>query len=100
MPRTQPADKAALSPDRRSRYRETPDIASAAVRLVGAIGRRIADGDPEDLTELARVEHAVAEAFRTGVAGLREAGRSDSEIGSVLGTTKQAVAQRWPRNRP
>lgn len=93
-------DKATLSRGRAGRrfaYRETPDVAAAVVRLVTAIGRRVADGDPEDLPELVRVEQALAEAFRAGVAGLRAAGRSDSEIGAQLGVSKQAVAQRWPR---
>jgi hypothetical protein len=72
-------------------------VAAAVVRLVTAIGRRVADGDPEDLTELLRVDRAVAEAYRAGVDGLRAAGRSDGEIGAVLGVTRQAVAQRWPR---
>ena len=99
---TRPGDKAALSrgrPRRRAAYRETPEVSAAVVRLVTAIGRRVADGDPEDLPELVRVERAVAEAFRFGVAGLRAEGRSDAEIGRVLGVSKQAVAQRWPRER-
>lgn len=94
-------DKVTLSgrrPPRRFSYRETPDVAAAVVRLVSAIGKRVADGDPEDLAALVAVERAVAEAFTLGVDGLRATGRSDGEIGRVLGVSKQAVAQRWPRD--
>jgi len=94
------ADKAALSakrPRKTRSYRETPDISAAACRLTLAIGKRAACGDPEDLAELTKVADAVQTALRTAVEGLRESGRSDAEIGRVLGVTKQAVAQRFPR---
>lgn len=95
-----PIDKPALSAKRAPRrraYRETHEIAAAVCRLVLAIGRRAAEGDPEDLAELFRIEDTVAIALAAAVDGLRAQGRSDSEIGRVLGVTKQAVAQRWPR---
>jgi hypothetical protein len=94
-------DKVKLSANRgwkpRS-YRETPDVSAAVCRLVTAIGKRTACGDPEDLAELIKVAETVQTAFRVAVDGLRESGRSDAEIGNVLGVTKQAVAQRFPRN--
>jgi hypothetical protein len=79
-------------------YRETPDVSAAVCRLVAAIGKRTACGDPEDLAELLKVADTVQTAFRVAVTGLREAGRTDAEIGHILGVTKQAVAQRFPRN--
>lgn len=94
-------DKPALSPKQvpraRRTYRETPDVAAAVCRLVTAIGRRTADGDPEDLIELVSVQATVEAAFQIAVEGLRAQGRCDTDIGRVLGVTKQAVQQRWPR---
>lgn len=79
-------------------YRETPEVSKAVVRLTKAIGRRVAaDGIPEYLDELGAVERALHEAYATAVAGLRETGFSDAEIGRPLGVTRQAVQQRWPR---
>jgi hypothetical protein len=31
------------------------------------------------------------------IAGIRRSGFTDRQIGAVLGTTRQAVEQRWPR---
>ena len=78
-------------------YRETPDVVAAANRLIGAVGKRVALEDPEDLLHLIRLEAELDDAFRVAVAGLRETGYSDGAIGAVFGITKQAVQQRWPR---
>jgi hypothetical protein len=79
-------------------YRETPDVAKAVIRLVRAIGRRVAvDGNPEYLEELQRVQGALDMAWKDAVDGLRATGFSDSEIGRPLDVTRQAVRQRWPR---
>jgi hypothetical protein len=87
-------DKAALS--RRRRFRETPDVTEAVRRLIGAIGRRVGEEDPESLGLLIEVEAGVALAFADAVKALREAGFSDADIGRALGTSRQAVNQRWP----
>lgn len=90
-----------LTPKRRTPrhgYRETATVAEGARRFVRAIGKRVADGDPEDLAELLRLQHQLDQAFATAVDGLRARGRSDAEIGRVLGVTRQAVGQRWPRD--
>jgi hypothetical protein len=81
----------------RKTYRETPDVAAATARLIVTVGKRVATEDPEDLRELLTLDQALSDAWLVAVAGLRETGFSDSEIGRVLGITKQAVAQRWPR---
>lgn len=93
-----PTDKRALSPAERPRYRETPDVSATICRLIRAVGRRTADSDPEDLAELVRIADMLGEAFTVAVAGLRETGRTDGEVGKVLGVTKQAVQQQWPRD--
>jgi hypothetical protein len=89
--------KAALPP-RRS-YRETPEVAKAVDRLIVAIGKRIATEDPDSLMILDSLEATLAEAWRVAIDGIRSSGFTDREIGKELGTTRQAVEQRWPRKR-
>lgn len=88
-------DKDALSV-RRS-YRETPDAVAATRRLIRTVGKRVATEDPDDLRLLIALEQELRQAWAVAVAGIRSTGATDREIGRVLGTTKQAVAQRWPR---
>jgi hypothetical protein len=76
--------------------RETDDVAEAVVRLTRAIGRRIADGDPDELVFLGMISAEVENAYEVAVRGLREHGFSDAAIGRELGVSRQAVAQRWP----
>jgi hypothetical protein len=66
-------------------------------RIVRAVGDHIAQEDPESLPLLLEIESAVKEAYATAIAGMRHSGFTDREIGEVLGTTRQAVEQRWPR---
>lgn len=87
--------KVALPPKRR--YRETPDVTEATGRLIRAIGQRVATEDPEDLALIVQLEQEVRQAFAVAVNGIRASGFTDREIGAALGTTRQAVEQRWPR---
>lgn len=92
-------DKRALSRRRRSRgYRETPEVADGVGRIILAVGKRIATEDPADLEILLGLDVRLSEAWALAVAGIRRSGFSDAEIGAVLGVTKQAVQQRWPRS--
>lgn len=93
-----PADNRTLSAKRP--YRETPDVAAAVGRLVRTVGRRVATEDPVDLEILVDLTAALDEAWRTAIAGLRATGHTDGDIGAALGVSKQAVAQRFPRNPP
>ena len=75
---------------------ETPEYVSMLCRMVRAAGRRVADGDPEDLALLRQVQAELDAAVTAGVRGMREnSGRSWSEIGRALGVTKQAASKRW-----
>ncbi|OJV76521.1 MAG: hypothetical protein BGO37_10720 [Cellulomonas sp. 73-92] len=65
------------------------------VRILRAYSRRVAHADVEDLAELLAVRDAVDEAITRAVAGLRDAGRSWSEIAAATGTSRQAVQQRY-----
>jgi hypothetical protein len=82
----------------RRRYRETPEVVAAIRRLVRAMGKRIAEEDPESLLLLRELEQEVRRAWQVAIEGIRHSGATDREIGEVLGTTRQAVEQRWPRS--
>jgi hypothetical protein len=92
-----PGGKATLPSRRRQRYRETPELVGATRRLTRVIGKRIATEDPPDLLLLAEIEQEVRRAWLVAVQGIRRSGFTDREIGEALGTTRQAVEQRWPR---
>lgn len=77
--------------------RETSDVAGAAVRMVRALGKRAGQEDPEDLRELLRVRAELDAAMGAAIEGLRAGGHNDIAIGEVLGMSRQAVQQRWPR---
>ena len=77
-----------------TRY-ECRDVTAAAARMIRAVGRRVADGDPEDLAELLALSDVLHESTRVAVDGLRAQGRSWAEIAAPLGTTRQAAFKRW-----
>jgi hypothetical protein len=82
---------------RRQTTREAPDLAASARRLIAALGRRVADGDPDGLRLLADLRADLGAAEQVAVVGLRAQGHSDADLGRELGISKQAVRQRWPR---
>jgi len=92
---SRPRVKAAFTP-RRS-YRETPDVQEAVVRLVRALGKRIATEDADSLPLLVELGAEVDRALAFAVNGVRSSGATDEMIGEALGVTKQAVGQRWRR---
>jgi hypothetical protein len=81
----------------RGTLRETADVAAGIRRMVRALGRRLAQGDPADLLVVRDLQADLDEVWREAIAGMRDAGFSDGEIGAVLGVTGQAVNKRWPR---
>lgn len=91
------SDKAALSPEPRVTTRSDEDIAEAIDRMIAALGRRCAQADPDTARLLQMLQQTLDTAFAEAVAGWRAAGTTDTQIGSELGVTKQAVQQRWPR---
>jgi hypothetical protein len=88
-----------VSLPRRRPYRDTDDVADGVCRLIRAVGRRIANEDPDDLRSLILLDAALRQAWADAIEGLRRSEFTDREIGRVLGTTRQAVEQRWPRRR-
>jgi hypothetical protein len=90
-------DKSRLSRRSRPAHREDAEVVAAVTRLIGAVAKRLAAGDPDGAALLLLLDAELDKAWALAVAGWRGAGFSDSDIGKVLGTTKQAVQQRWPR---
>ncbi len=64
-------------------------------RILRAYSRRVGDRDIAALAGLADLTREVDAATLAAVRGLRESGYSWAEIGSALGTSKQAAAQRF-----
>ena len=93
---SRPEGKVAL-PRKRRQYRETPEVANAVGRPIRALGNRISTEDPPDLEHLLSLDAELREAWRVAIEGIRCSGFTDKEIGAVLGTSRQAVEQRWPR---
>lgn len=75
------------------------EMAEAVVRMIRALGRRCAGVDPDSAVFLRMAREQLEASEAEAVAGWRSLGFSDSQIGRELGTTKQAVAKRWPRER-
>lgn len=76
------------------------EVAEGIGRLVRALGRRCAEGDPDTAVYLRMVGDELRAAESAAVAGWRRLGFSDTQIGRELGVSKQAVQQRWPRTTP
>ena len=83
-----------LTPKRRSRVVENDEYAAFARRVLRAYARRVADGDVEALTLMLGLSAEIDSAISQAVTGLREFGYSWAEIGSRLGTIRQAAHQR------
>jgi hypothetical protein len=77
--------------------RSDEDLAEGIARLIRALGKRCAAGDPDSAGLLSYLQAELDDALALSVAGWRRLQFSDSQIGAELGVTKQAVQQRWPR---
>lgn len=73
---------------------ETPEFAAMLRRMVKALGRRLADGDPVDLAELLAVQKELDAALDEAVRGQRRQFSWD-EIGQGLGVSRQAAQKRF-----
>lgn len=87
------------SPRRRrdGRRVENADFAAFVRRIVRRAGRRVADGDLEDLSELLEVAKLVDDAIDEAVQGLRAQGWSWARIGAAAGVSRQRATVRWGR---
>jgi hypothetical protein len=81
---------------RRKQTYETTEYAAMLGRMLTAYGRRVADADIEDLTEMFELRDQWESVVASAVAGQRERhGRSWADIGKAAGTTRQAAQMRW-----
>jgi hypothetical protein len=76
---------------------ENTDYAAFAARVIRGHARRIADGDIDGLTDLLHLARELDTATQHAANGLRAAGYSWADIGTRLGTSRQAAQQRWGR---
>lgn len=75
---------------------ECPEVGSAARRMVRALVKRAEEGDTEAIEQLVETQHATTQAITEAGAALHEvAGYSFTELGQVLGTSRQAARQRF-----
>lgn len=86
---------------RRKHHREAPELGAMVRRMVRALVRRAAEGDWEALEELAALEAAAREAVGHALVAMHDGGRQYSwtELGDVLGVSRQAAEQRANRAR-
>lgn len=74
---------------------ECPEVGSAARRMVRSLVKRAEEGDTESIEQLVLtrrgLDHAITEAGRS----LHLFGYSYTELGTVLGTSRQAARERF-----
>lgn len=81
-----------------NRHRDADEYAAMLRRMLRAFGRRVAAGDPDDLAELVALRETLEQAISEAVAGQREThGYSWGDLAASLGTSRQAVHQRYGR---
>ncbi len=80
------------------RRTEDSEYGAFATRIVRAFGRRVAHGEAETLLLCLSLSRELDKAMSDGVAGLRSQGYSWAEIGSRVGTSRQAAQQRWGKS--
>lgn len=77
---------------------ETPDYAAMLSRMIRSYGRRIGDGNPEDLAMALQLQHDLDAVITDAVLTMREThGYSWAQLADELGMTRQAVQQRYGR---
>lgn len=83
---------------KRRRVVETLAFSEFALRIVRALGRRLARGDLDDLRQLHDVAQAAQAELHKAVTYQREhRGASWQQIGDALGIRKQSAAERFKR---
>ena len=89
-----------LTAKRRFRIVENDQYAAFLRRVIRAYSRRVASGDIEAITDMAKLAGHLEDATRQAITGLRESGYSWADIGMRLGITRQGAQQRWGDTPP
>jgi hypothetical protein len=84
-----------LTPKRPYRVVENDEYAAFLRRVIRAYSRRVAAGDIEAITAMARLADDLEDATRQAITGLRASGYSWADIAMRLGITRQGAQQRW-----
>jgi hypothetical protein len=84
-----------LTPKRPYRVVENDEYAAFLRRVIRAYSRRVAAGDIEAITDMARLAGDLEDATRQAIGGLRQSGYSWADIALRLGITRQGAQQRW-----
>ena len=92
--------KKPLTPKRPYRVVENDEYAAFLRRVIRAYSRRVASGDIEAITAMARLAGDLEDATRQAITGLRETGYSWADIALRLGITRQGAQQRWGDTPP
>ena len=87
--------KKPLTPKRPYRVVENDEYAAFLRRVIAAYSRRVAAGDIEAITDMARLAGHLEDATRQAITGLRQSGYSWADIAMRLGITRQGAQQRW-----
>lgn len=74
---------------------ENDAYAAMVGRMIRAYARRVAAGDPEDLTRMLELRDAFDAAIGDAVTGLRAEGASWTDIGRVAGMARQSAREKW-----
>lgn len=75
---------------------ECPEVGSAARRMVRALVKRAEEGDTEAIEQLVETQHEVTQSITAAGRALHQvAGYSYTELGQVLGTSRQAARERF-----
>ncbi len=76
---------------------ETPAYGSFLERILTAMGRRVGQGDPEDLRDLLRIAAFLDQVVADAVQQIH-ARYSWTQIGAAAGITKQSAQERWGKH--
>lgn len=79
-------------------HREAPELGAACVRMFRALARRAGEGELEALEQLSFLQDSLSMQLGAAVAGYREfpgGGYSWTDVGRILGITRQAAQQRF-----
>ena len=89
-----------LTPKRPGRVVENDEYAAFLRRVIRAYSRRVAAGDIDAISAMARIARETDTAIRDAITGLRSIGYSWADIGLRLNITRQAAQQRWGDQQP